>query len=139
MRVFSLVENPDNLFVKSNKLSPVLHVQDFPVHHSVLVRNWVQDFLEKEKDMRRRQSKTSLEMVALFRANPPGKIDLRREFPLLKVYLLKRPSERPAEISPLMDFLVNEVQVTSRIPTPPLITLCDKSTQTNPQPFISNS
>ncbi|GFX82809.1 hypothetical protein TNCV_1699281 [Trichonephila clavipes] len=31
-----------------------------------------------------------------------------------------------------MDFLVNEVDVSSRIPTPPLITRCDKSIQTDP-------
>ncbi|GFV47660.1 hypothetical protein TNCV_1708561 [Trichonephila clavipes] len=33
---------------------------------------------------------------------------------------------------PWMDFLVNEVGVSSRIPTPHLITRCDKSIQTNP-------
>ncbi|GFS65231.1 hypothetical protein TNIN_264871 [Trichonephila inaurata madagascariensis] len=42
---------------------------------------------------------------------------------------LERPSERPAE--PLMDFLMNEVKVTSRIPTPPLIPHCDKCNQTD--------
>ncbi|GFX09128.1 hypothetical protein TNCV_4167071 [Trichonephila clavipes] len=43
----------------------------------------------------------------------------------------------PAE--PRMDFLVNEVEVSSRIPTPPLITRCDKSIQTDPPTFISNA
>ncbi|GFX10871.1 hypothetical protein TNCV_3196321 [Trichonephila clavipes] len=46
------------------------------------------------------------------------------------------PVECPAE--PWMDFLVNEVEVSSRIPTPPLITRCDKSIQTDPPTFISN-
>ncbi|GFY23827.1 uncharacterized protein TNCV_3536211 [Trichonephila clavipes] len=41
----ALVEG--NLMVESYKLSPVLHVQDSPVPRSVLVRKWVQDFIEK--------------------------------------------------------------------------------------------
>ncbi|GFX09131.1 hypothetical protein TNCV_4167101 [Trichonephila clavipes] len=86
--------------VESYKLSPILHVQDSPVPRSVLVRKWVQDFIENV--MRR--------IVA--------------------------PVECPAQ--PWMDFLVNEVEVSSRIPTPPLITRCDKSIQTNPPTFISN-
>ncbi|GFW07575.1 uncharacterized protein TNCV_3917081 [Trichonephila clavipes] len=93
----ALVEDPGNLFVESYKLSPVLHVQDSPVPHSVLVTKWVQDFIEKVQDMLR----TSL--VA--------------------------PVECPAES--WRDFLVNEVEVTSHIPTPPLITRCDKSIQMN--------
>ncbi|GFW07413.1 hypothetical protein TNCV_865851 [Trichonephila clavipes] len=100
------------------QLSPVLHGQDSPVPRSVLVRKWIQDFIEKVQDMCRMQSKTSLVERAPVKS-PPA----------------ERPSERSAE--PLMDFLVNEVEVTSGIPTPPLITLCDKSTQTDP-PFISN-
>ncbi|GFX33226.1 uncharacterized protein TNCV_2353951 [Trichonephila clavipes] len=36
-----------NLMLESFKLSPVLHVQDSPVPRSVLVRKWVQDFIEK--------------------------------------------------------------------------------------------
>ncbi|GFT24473.1 hypothetical protein TNCV_3252901 [Trichonephila clavipes] len=40
----ALVEG--NLMVESYKLSPVLHVQDFPVPRSVLVRKWIQDFIE---------------------------------------------------------------------------------------------
>ncbi|GFY58341.1 hypothetical protein TNIN_245171 [Trichonephila inaurata madagascariensis] len=59
------------------------------------------------QDMRWRQSKTSLKMVALFRENPPV------ESPPSET-----PSERPAERPHLIDFLVNEVEVTSRIPTP---------------------
>ncbi|GFU25327.1 uncharacterized protein TNCV_2903541 [Trichonephila clavipes] len=80
--------------VESYKLSPVLHVQDSPVPRSVLLRKWVQDFIEK----------VMRQTVA--------------------------PVECPAE--PWMDFLVNEVAVSSRIPTPPLITRCDKSIQTDP-------
>ncbi|GFY67197.1 uncharacterized protein TNIN_418061 [Trichonephila inaurata madagascariensis] len=100
---FALVENPDSLFVESYKLPPVLHVQDSSVPNSVLVRKWVQDFIQKVQDMRRMQSqyrsKTSSELVyrALLRANvkpPEGPVDhLReflltlREFSLLKVFL----------------------------------------------------
>ncbi|GFX71121.1 uncharacterized protein TNCV_3648861 [Trichonephila clavipes] len=85
----ALVENPGNLFVESYKLSSVFHVQDSPVPHSVLVRKWAQDFIEKVQDMRRMQSKISLEMVALLRAKPPVK---------------SPPAERPSERPPLMDF-----------------------------------
>ncbi|GFW87263.1 hypothetical protein TNCV_4313861 [Trichonephila clavipes] len=42
----ALVEG--NLFVESYKLSPVLHVQDSPLPRSVLVRKWVQDFIEMD-------------------------------------------------------------------------------------------
>ncbi|GFY58645.1 hypothetical protein TNIN_199221 [Trichonephila inaurata madagascariensis] len=41
----------------------------------------------------------------------------------------------PEEIPPAE---MNEVEGTSRIPTPPLITRWDKSTQTDPPPFILN-
>ncbi|GFT86661.1 uncharacterized protein TNCV_1251261 [Trichonephila clavipes] len=41
----ALVEG--NLMVESYKLSLVLHVQDSPIPRSVLVRKWVQDFIEK--------------------------------------------------------------------------------------------
>ncbi|GFV20770.1 uncharacterized protein TNCV_2815191 [Trichonephila clavipes] len=86
----ALVEG--NLMVESYKLSPVLHVQDSPVSRSVLVRKWVQDFIEK--------------------------------------VMTVAPVECPAE--PWMDFLVNEVEVSSSIATPPLITRWDKSFQTDP-------
>ncbi|GFY68926.1 hypothetical protein TNIN_497391 [Trichonephila inaurata madagascariensis] len=75
------------------------------------------------QDMRRMQSKTSL--VALLRApveSPPA----------------ERPSERPAERPPLMDFLVNEVEVTSCIPTPPRSLVVTRVPRRIPPPFISN-
>ncbi|GFX32219.1 uncharacterized protein TNCV_1673271 [Trichonephila clavipes] len=86
----ALVEG--NLMVESYKLSPVLHVQYSPVPRSVLVRKWVQDFIEKVTTV--------------------------------------VPVECPAV--PWMDFLVNEVEVSLRILTPPLITRCDKSIHTDP-------
>ncbi|GFU91756.1 uncharacterized protein TNCV_3994581 [Trichonephila clavipes] len=43
----ALVENPNNLFVESYKTSPVLHVQESPVPNSILVRLWVQNFIQK--------------------------------------------------------------------------------------------
>ncbi|GFX42240.1 hypothetical protein TNCV_4310751 [Trichonephila clavipes] len=47
------------------------------------------------------------------------------------------PTECP--VKPCMDFLVNEVDVSSRISTPPLITRCNKSIHTGiPPTFISN-
>ncbi|GFS80384.1 uncharacterized protein TNCV_3448141 [Trichonephila clavipes] len=61
----ALVENPSNLFVESYKTSPVLHVQDSPVPNSILVRLWVQTFIQKVQDMNRMQngSKPSIQMV----------------------------------------------------------------------------
>ncbi|GFW70181.1 hypothetical protein TNCV_4467401 [Trichonephila clavipes] len=102
--------------------------------------------------MRRMQSqyrsKISLEMVypPLLRKNvKPLTEDLESvSLPADRVSALERaaerPSERPTEKPPLemMDLLVNEVEVTSSIPTPPLIIRCEKSTQTDPPPFISN-
>ncbi|GFW26073.1 uncharacterized protein TNCV_3317431 [Trichonephila clavipes] len=63
--VSALVENPSNLFAESYKTSPVLHVQDSPVPISLLVRLWVQTFIQKVQDMRRMQngSKPSIQMV----------------------------------------------------------------------------
>ncbi|GFW43838.1 hypothetical protein TNCV_2854711 [Trichonephila clavipes] len=80
------------------------------------------------------QYKTSVEMVALMRAKPPvesppaERISLPERIPPAE----NSPSERPSERPPLMDFLVNEVEVTSCISTPPLITRCDKITQMDP-------
>ncbi|PRD30220.1 UNVERIFIED_CONTAM: hypothetical protein NCL1_27094 [Trichonephila clavipes] len=48
-----LVENPGNLFVDSYKTCPVLQVQDSPNSNSILVRKWVQCFIQKVRDMRR--------------------------------------------------------------------------------------
>ncbi|GFT57458.1 uncharacterized protein TNCV_4515521 [Trichonephila clavipes] len=61
----ALVENPSSLFVESYKTSPVLHVQDSPVPNSILVRLWVQTFIQKVQDMLRMQngSKPSIQMV----------------------------------------------------------------------------
>ncbi|GFX74683.1 uncharacterized protein TNCV_3121131 [Trichonephila clavipes] len=96
----ALMEDPGNLFVESYNLPPLLHVQDSPVSRSVLVRKCVQDFIEKVHDMRRMPSKTSLVARVPVESLPA-----------------ERPSERPAE--PLMNILVNEVEVTSCIPTTP--------------------
>ncbi|GFY04945.1 uncharacterized protein TNCV_2176011 [Trichonephila clavipes] len=61
----ALVENPSNLLMESYKTSPVLHVQDSPVPNSILVRLWVQTFIQKVQNMRRMQngSKPSIQMV----------------------------------------------------------------------------
>ncbi|GFS33802.1 uncharacterized protein TNIN_104421 [Trichonephila inaurata madagascariensis] len=60
---FALVVNPGNLFMESYKTSPVLHVQDSPMPNSVLVRKWIQDFIQKVQDIRRIQHGSSLRMV----------------------------------------------------------------------------
>ncbi|GFT36470.1 uncharacterized protein TNCV_2991001 [Trichonephila clavipes] len=61
----ALVENPSNLYVESYKTSPVLHVQDSPVPNAILVRLWIQTFIQKVQDMRRMQngSKPTIQMV----------------------------------------------------------------------------
>ncbi|GFY73641.1 uncharacterized protein TNIN_440601 [Trichonephila inaurata madagascariensis] len=59
---FALVVNPGNLFVESYKTSPVLHVQDSPIPNSVLMRKWIQDFIQKLQDIRRIQHGSSLRM-----------------------------------------------------------------------------
>ncbi|GFX70257.1 uncharacterized protein TNCV_4616941 [Trichonephila clavipes] len=87
-----LVENPSNLFVESYKTSPVLHVQDSPVPNSILVRLWVQTFIQKVQNMRRMQngSKPSIQMVyeACLRAEARPSVNLAE-----KLSLLERPAE----------------------------------------------
>ncbi|GFV39333.1 uncharacterized protein TNCV_1230351 [Trichonephila clavipes] len=74
----ALVENPSNLFVESFKTAPVLHVQDSSVPNAILVRLWVQTFIQKVQDMRRMQngSKPSIQMVyeACLRAQRPERM-----------------------------------------------------------------
>ncbi|GFX64553.1 uncharacterized protein TNCV_2811781 [Trichonephila clavipes] len=80
----ALVEDPSNLFVESYKTSPVLHVQDSPVPNSILVRLWVQTFIQKVQDMRRMQngSKPSIQMVyeACLRAEARPSVELAERF-----------------------------------------------------------
>ncbi|GFX19675.1 uncharacterized protein TNCV_2075831 [Trichonephila clavipes] len=158
----ALVENPSNQFVESYKTSPVLHVQDSPVSNSILVRLWVQTFIQKVQDMRRMQngSKLSIQMAyeACSRAEarrpsvaerfsvpqtpaeperpaepdriptPPTQRPDRIPTPPVEPERLVAP-ERPAEPErpPLVDpsVSVNTVEATL-----PLITRCDKGTQT---------
>ncbi|GFS50580.1 uncharacterized protein TNCV_2042021 [Trichonephila clavipes] len=172
----ALVENPSNLYVEIYKTSPVLHVQNSPVPNSILVRLWIQTFIQKVQDMRQMQngSKPSIQMVyeACLRAErlslpekPALPVDLERiptppvepEMPTLPVELERIPTppverperlveperiptppvkpERPAEPErpadpenpPLVDpsVFMDNAEV-----TPPLITRCDKGTQT---------
>ncbi|GFS62559.1 uncharacterized protein TNIN_445831 [Trichonephila inaurata madagascariensis] len=154
---FALVENPGNLFVESYKTSPVLHVQDSPVPNSVLVRKWAQDFIQKVQNLRQMQhgSKTSSRMVyeAFLRAGadirPSAELAERLSLPeRIPTPPAERPAEPervptppaepermptpPAERPPLEmvnpSVFVNEIEVTPRIL--PLITRCDKGTQT---------
>ncbi|GFX13988.1 uncharacterized protein TNCV_611941 [Trichonephila clavipes] len=150
----ALVENPSNLVVESYKTSPVLHVQNSPVPNSILVRLWVQTFIQKVQDMRRMQngSKPSIQMVyeACLRAerlSVPERLAQRPERPPdrpaepermpTSPAKPERPAEperiptplRPAEPErpPLVDpsVFMDNVEV-----TPPLIPRCDKGTQT---------
>ncbi|GFS91276.1 uncharacterized protein TNCV_1306911 [Trichonephila clavipes] len=103
----ALVENPSNLFEENFKTSPVLHVQDSPVPNSILVRLWIQTFIQKVQDMRRMQngSKPFIHMVyeACLRAERialPERLAQRPE-------RMPTPPERPA-------------QRPERMPTPPV-------------------
>ncbi|GFY31525.1 uncharacterized protein TNCV_4693691 [Trichonephila clavipes] len=148
---FSLVENPSNLFVESYKTSPVMHVQDSPVPNSILVRMWVQNFIQKVQEMRRIQngSKLLLQMVYEACLRTGANIKLSAELPerlSLPERIPTAPAQRPAgsestppaeperippaERPPLEmvepSVFVNKVEVTPRIRTPHLITRCDK-------------
>ncbi|GFX38026.1 hypothetical protein TNCV_3836251 [Trichonephila clavipes] len=70
-------------------------------------------------------------LVLLRAKRPEGPVESP---PAERVSLLERIPTSPAKSPPLemMDFLVNEVEVTPRISTPPLITRYDKTTQTDP-------
>ncbi|GFV24212.1 uncharacterized protein TNCV_2632161 [Trichonephila clavipes] len=124
----ALVENPSNLFVESYKTSPVLHVQDSPVPNSILVRLWVQTFIQKVQDMRRMQngSKPSIQMVyeAWLRAErlslperraqrPERMSPTEPERPAEPERIPTSPAQRPERIP------TSPAQRPERIPTPP--------------------
>ncbi|GFU55860.1 uncharacterized protein TNCV_2255501 [Trichonephila clavipes] len=155
----ALVENPSNLFVESFKTSPVFHVQDSSVPNSILVRLWIQTFIQKVQDMRRMQngSKPSIQMVyeACLRAErlaqrpermptlpaeperpaspveperiPTSSVEPERiPTPPVEPERIPIPPAEP-ERPPLVDppVFMDNVEL-----TPPLITRCDKGTQT---------
>ncbi|GFV08696.1 uncharacterized protein TNCV_4055801 [Trichonephila clavipes] len=106
----ALVENRSNLIVESYKTSPVLHVQDSPIPNSILVRLWVQTFIQKLQDMRRMQngSKPSIQMVyeGCLRAKTTPSVAERLSLP-----------ERPAEPEKIP---TPSAPRPERIPTPPV-------------------
>ncbi|GFW54258.1 uncharacterized protein TNCV_1560361 [Trichonephila clavipes] len=151
----ALVENPSNLFVESFKTSPVLHVQDSPVPNSILVRLWIQTFIQKVQDMRRMQkrSKPSIQMVyeAYLRADRLAQRPERMPTPFAqRAERMPTPPvepERPAEPERLERIPTPPVEperpAEPEIPAepekppmdnveviPPLITCCNKGTQT---------
>ncbi|GFX18893.1 uncharacterized protein TNCV_321981 [Trichonephila clavipes] len=163
----ALVENPSNLFVESFKTAPVLHVQVSPVPNSILVRLWVQTFIQKVKDMRRMQngSKPSIQMVyeACLRGlaqrperlveperipTPPAQRPERIPTPPVEPERPAEPEkpakperpvepEKPAEPErpveperPPLEMVDSSVFMDNVKVTPPLITRCDKGTQT---------
>ncbi|GFS94981.1 uncharacterized protein TNCV_4202231 [Trichonephila clavipes] len=147
----ALVENPSNLYVESYKTSPVLHVRNSPVPNAILVRLWIQTFIQKVQDMRRMQngSKPSIQMVIPAPPveperiptppvvperipNPPVEPEIPVEPAVERPERIPTPPvkpERPAdpESPPLVDpsVFMDNAEV-----TPPLITRCDKGTQT---------
>ncbi|GFV27700.1 uncharacterized protein TNCV_4169231 [Trichonephila clavipes] len=133
----ALVENPSNLFVESFKTAPVLHVQDSPVPNAILVRLWVQTFIQKVQDMRRMQngSKPSIPMVyeACLRAQrpermpaPPAELEIMPN-PPVEPEIPAEPAQRPeipAEPAQRPERMPNlpaePAQRLERIPTPPV-------------------
>ncbi|GFX29256.1 uncharacterized protein TNCV_3217901 [Trichonephila clavipes] len=127
----ALVENPSNLFVESFKTAPVLHVQDSSVPNAILVRLWVQTFIQKVQDMRRMQngSKPSIPMVyeACMRAQRPERMPtlperpVEPEIPTPPVERPERPAEpeRPVEPERIPIPPAEPAQKLERIPTPP--------------------
>ncbi|GFW61562.1 uncharacterized protein TNCV_348101 [Trichonephila clavipes] len=110
----ALVENPSNLYVESYKTSPVLHVQDSPVPNAILVRLWIQTFIQKVQDMRRMQngSKPSIQMV--YEACMRGLAQRPERMPAPPV----EPERIPTPpVEPEMPTLPVELE---RIPTPPV-------------------
>ncbi|GFS49622.1 uncharacterized protein TNCV_3467751 [Trichonephila clavipes] len=83
----ALVENPSNLYVESYKTSPVLHVQDSPVPNSILVRLWIQTFIQKVQDMRQMQNGSS----------PPLRLGLGGSLEELRGFLYQRSLLLPVE------------------------------------------
>ncbi|GFV34728.1 uncharacterized protein TNCV_1450321 [Trichonephila clavipes] len=125
----ALVENPSNLFVESFKTAPVLHVQDSSVPNAILVRLWVQTFIQKVQDMRRMQngSKPSIQMVyeACMRAQRPERMPnspVEPEIPTPPVERPERPAEpeRPVEPERIPIPPAEPAQKLERIPTPPV-------------------
>ncbi|GFV78727.1 uncharacterized protein TNCV_3168281 [Trichonephila clavipes] len=117
----ALVENPSNLFVESYKTSPVLHVQDSPVPNSILVRLWVQTFIQKAQDMRRMQNgcKPSIHMVyeACLRAEIRPSVELAERLSLPE--RIPTPlAQRPAEPERIPTPLAQRPAEPERIPTP---------------------
>ncbi|GFX93268.1 uncharacterized protein TNCV_4761471 [Trichonephila clavipes] len=119
----ALVENPSNLFVESFKTAPVLHVQDAPVPNAILVRLWVQTFIQKVQDMRRMQngSKPSIQMVyeACLRAQRPERMPTLPERPERMPNPPVEP-EIPAEPAQRPERMPNLPVEPERIPTPPV-------------------
>ncbi|GFS68973.1 uncharacterized protein TNCV_4569941 [Trichonephila clavipes] len=117
----ALVENPSSLFVENYKTSPVLHVQDTPVPNSTLA------CLRAEP----RPSVELAECLSLPERIPTAPAELDR----IPTPHAQRPAEPekmpPAEPErPPMDMVDWSVSVNTVEVTPPLITCCDKSTQT---------
>ncbi|GFX37089.1 uncharacterized protein TNCV_1712821 [Trichonephila clavipes] len=118
----ALVENPSNLYVESYKTSPVLHVQDSPVPNSIL-----NTYSPVEPEMP--TLPVELERIPTPPVERPERL-VEPEIPTPPVKP-ERPAEpeRPAdpESPPLVDpsVFMDNAEV-----TPPLITRCDKGTQT---------
>ncbi|GFW91348.1 uncharacterized protein TNCV_737621 [Trichonephila clavipes] len=119
----ALVENPSNLYVESYKTSPVLHVQNSPVPNSIL-----NTYSPVEPEMP--TLPVELERIPTPPVERPERLVEPERIPTPPVKP-ERPAEpeRPAdpESPPLVDpsVFMDNAEV-----TPPLITRCDKGTQT---------
>ncbi|GFS54582.1 uncharacterized protein TNCV_2749001 [Trichonephila clavipes] len=150
----ALVENHSNLFVESYKTSPVLHVQDSPVPNSILM---VYEACLKAKATPSVAERLSLperpaepERIPTPSAQRPERIPTPPVEPERPAEPLRMPPAEPQRMPPAepqrmppaepeipaeperppMEMVDPSVSVNTVEVTPPLITRCDKSTQT---------
>ncbi|GFS80739.1 uncharacterized protein TNCV_86581 [Trichonephila clavipes] len=128
----ALVENPSNLFVESYKTSPVLHVQDSPVPNSMLMvyeaclRAKATPSVAKRLSLPERPAEPQI--IPTPSAQRPERIPTPPVEPERPAEPQRMPPDEPER--PPMEMVASSVSVNTVEVTPPLITGCDKSTQT---------
>ncbi|GFW36324.1 hypothetical protein TNCV_3712451 [Trichonephila clavipes] len=134
----ALVENPSNQFVESYKTSPVLHVQDSPVPNSILRPD------EPERiptPSAQRPERIPTPPVEPERPAEPLRMKPAEPQRMPPAEPLRMPPAEPLRMPPAepeippMEMVDPSVSVNTVEVTPPLITRCDKSTQTS-SPYL---
>ncbi|GFU33773.1 uncharacterized protein TNCV_7661 [Trichonephila clavipes] len=129
----ALVENPSILFVESYKTSPVLHVQDSPVPNSILRLSLPERPAEPERistPSAQRPERIPNPPVEPERPAKPLRISPAepQRMPSPPAEPKKMPPAEPER--PSMEMVDPSVSVNTVEVTSPLITRCDKGTQT---------